>query len=563
MKHILLFIVSFYMSTPTAAFAQQQDWTFAGGPWHSAFSSDIAIGYRDDGQPVMYAVRLSSQSLAKTTDAGETWIHLPLPEATIVEVYSIACEENNPDVLYLGISTCVWCGDVYKSTDGGLQWEHVLPTGSAVPTKIIISQVDPQVIYVGVQRFGGGEWTSLWYSEDGGANWSDHLDGGFPNSVQVSNIVLDPTDLSYRYVAVSFPPNEAGFWKTENAGQLWTRINEGLTSPHMTALAIDPEILSTLYSSVHNFQTNKIEIFRSDDRGEHWSATPFSATGGITTALMVVERQPNTLLAATDLHGIFRSTDYGGTWSPSNTNIYDLQVNTMAIDQRDGDKVFIGTSAAFYRSDNGGMTWSEKTRGIARSGITSLAVRDGFIVTNGEAPITFNRSSDFGQSWITVYGVDYSSGDNNQIALSHGTPTKVLATRRVSPGDAQTDSASILSPVLRSSLVLQSWNDTSQVLDYVHAAYRSLDAGFSWERLPRIFDGRSATLMNDPNNSSVWYNVSNFAYPPDTYPLMRSTDDGVTWQGVYEEGESGALRSIPLSSDPEGCRRICTSESIF
>ena len=126
------------------------NWTFANGPWHAAITTSNAIGNTDEGT-VMYTVHHLSKTLTRTTDGGETWDHLTLPTTTIDELLCVACEENNPDVAYLGLAPCfaLTCGEVWKSNNRGGDWERIFTTEYSAPVKIAVSPLDPQLVYVG------------------------------------------------------------------------------------------------------------------------------------------------------------------------------------------------------------------------------------------------------------------------------------------------------------------------------------------------------------------------------------------------------------------------------
>ena len=68
-------------------------------------------------------------------------MHLPLPVTEFGYLLSVACEPENPDVIYLGLDrgSSLAAGEVYRSMDGGSSWSLVLSTINAAPIKIAIS----------------------------------------------------------------------------------------------------------------------------------------------------------------------------------------------------------------------------------------------------------------------------------------------------------------------------------------------------------------------------------------------------------------------------------------
>jgi len=78
--------------------------------------------------------------------------------------------------------------------------------------------------------------------------------------------------------------------------------------------------------------------------------------------------EPKTLIIASKF-GLIRTVDEGDAWSkvdlltaPGSTVIYSL-----AIDPKDPNALYYGTSTTFYRSPNGGVNWVPKKLPTSRS----------------------------------------------------------------------------------------------------------------------------------------------------------------------------------------------------
>lgn len=161
-KRLLLLTIEFLLLASIAC--GQNVWTLVDGPWYASLPRDISIGY-SSGLPVMYVADSTESSLLKSTDEGETWIHLPVANPT-----SVACVENDPNIVYAGVVLYepVQRKEIWKSTDGGNTWSVSLSMGG-IPVKLAISPHDPNLVYLGVASFLSGD--ALFHSE-----WRTKLD---------------------------------------------------------------------------------------------------------------------------------------------------------------------------------------------------------------------------------------------------------------------------------------------------------------------------------------------------------------------------------------------------
>jgi hypothetical protein len=65
--------------------------------------------------------------------------------------------------------------------------------------------------------------------------------------------------------------------------------------------------------------------------------------GGSIQALSIDPTTPATLYAGTFGGGVYKSTDFGGTWVAANTGLTDLSVRALAIDPTTPATLYAGT----------------------------------------------------------------------------------------------------------------------------------------------------------------------------------------------------------------------------
>ena len=167
-------------------------------------------------------------------------------------------------------------GSVYRSLDGGVTWSRVLGNGPCRTTAV--DPLDGRVVYTGGE---GGMWRSTSAGNPG--TWirigPPELRGGNaepPSRLQwegVHQIAPDPTQAGRVYVTAY--GSERGLYRSDDRGRTWTRLKAG---DYTRAVAVDPhhpEVLYLTSSSASNAggpAAGSEGILRSEDGGQNWSS---------------------------------------------------------------------------------------------------------------------------------------------------------------------------------------------------------------------------------------------------------------------------------------------------
>lgn len=115
-------------------------------------------------------------------------------------------------------------------------------------------------------------------------------------------------------------------------------------------------------------------------------------------------------------YGIYKSTDGGNTWSPSNTNIGDRMAIEILMSPTNHNILIAATVDGIWKSVNAGLTWSNTLVGgafkdlVYKSGSSSVL----FAVTDN----VLWKSSDNGTIWSQISSVNPSPGNGGRIAVS-------------------------------------------------------------------------------------------------------------------------------------------------
>ncbi|WP_041245294.1 WD40/YVTN/BNR-like repeat-containing protein [Geotalea uraniireducens] len=160
---------------------------------------------------------------------------------------------------------------------------------------------------------------------------------------------------------VSFNGNIAG---TGNADYYWNGNATALsaipacpaTGP-VSSIVVDPLTSTILYAGLDG-----VGIYRSADRGATWSVAAQQPASLRVKALTIDKSDTTRLYAASYGGGMFKSTDSGGHWAACSTQPPNLNVLSLGMDKN--GKLFAGTEAGAFVSNNGCGTWAVMTRGL-------------------------------------------------------------------------------------------------------------------------------------------------------------------------------------------------------
>jgi photosystem II stability/assembly factor-like uncharacterized protein len=196
-------------------------------------------------------------ALLKTGNGGASWNPLTLPGNGQAGVWALAIDPTNPATLYAGVDDTPYFegdtiqpgpGGVFKSTDGGMSWSSIGPSGGAV-NLLAIDHANPSVLYAAREGNYGvpNGFQGLFKSADGGANWDqigNGLDGLAAVGAVMTAIVISPADSNVLYAGTA----GNGVFKSTDGGANWSQLNDGLTNLDVRGLAVAPGSLHTLYA---------------------------------------------------------------------------------------------------------------------------------------------------------------------------------------------------------------------------------------------------------------------------------------------------------------------------
>lgn len=229
----------------------------------------------------------------------------------------------------------------------------------------------------------------------------------------INDLLADPNNPGIFYAGAGEQGSGSGVYKSEDYGRTWQRSSEGLPNVDVEALIINPDPPHRLYAS--SFVSAVAHIYSSDDGAESWNMMSNTGIfGGLKQRLIIDPSNGKNQFLIIPPHGLFRSRDGGRNWQPIRGGLPTDQafdqaayVLTVAVDPSDSQIVYAGTGSIIghgngvFKSTDGGMTWSPSNRGMIDYRISALTIdpTNSSIIYAGAENGELFKSTDAGASW--------------------------------------------------------------------------------------------------------------------------------------------------------------------
>lgn len=508
--------------------------------------------------------------LYKSTDGGKSWglVGGGLPPDEWVVSLALSPNYADDQTLFAGVSSGLTGGGVYKSTDGGHSWRLAcLGLSDLLVQEVAVSPsyADDATVFARSYRQG------LFRSTDGGAHWealgeryAEELDDRRLGTLALSPVyatdstlwasmsglahkaLLSSTDggdtwqelMGGEAEVLALSPAFAedgtafaafrgvGLLRATDGGHTWQAANAGLLYENAAfgALAFSPSFAQdrTLYALLAWWAegSEAAHLYRSTDGGDSWQGLQAGLPSeSRVTALSLLD--DDSLLLGTGDGDIYRVAADDLEWAAVVDQPYEVDVDALAIssDYAQDRTIYAGSAAAgVFLSTDGGLHWQE----------TGFPAR-------GSDPDLFHLalSPDYPQDrtlFATAGWRPYRSTDGGGFwqVLGRGLP------------DVFPISALAISPAYSQDRTVYAGGNY-----VVPRIFVSTDGGESWQAsgqgLPESSSGVDAIAL------SPGYAMDRTAYAwLKNRGLYRSTDEGTSWEQVFEE-EGWSVQSLVLS----------------
>ena len=334
--------------------------------------SDSNIVWLGTGENAGTRVTTYGDGVYKSTDGGETWKNMGLPES--YHISDIKIHPTNPDIVYVAASGYLWGESehkgIYKTTDGGISWRKVLYVDEETGGHDIeIDPHNPDIIYASMWqrfRFGGGDMDDLgpssgvYKSINGGETWK-HLTSGLP-SVDMGKIHLavaqNNSEIIYAHLMTDRDPDgdhQWGIYRSDDGGQNWSHQNAAPERPvyYYSNITVDPNNDDTIWLPL-------LELHRSTDGGKNFHKMNMRHVHFDLHSLWINPKDSDHMIVSGD-GGVNISFDGSKSWT--STTIPIGQFYEVSVDNQDPYNVIGGMQ------DTG--TWRGPSRTYDEEGITN------------------------------------------------------------------------------------------------------------------------------------------------------------------------------------------------
>jgi photosystem II stability/assembly factor-like uncharacterized protein len=353
-------------------------------------------------QPMVYYFGATGGGVWKTTDGGVNWEPVSDNFFTTGSVGAIGVAESDPNVIYVGMGESPIRGNVshgdgvYKSMDAGRTWKKVGLEDTRQISRVRVNPRNPDIVYVAAQGhvWAGNEQRGVFRSKDGGKTWEKVLYRG--NLAGACDLVMDPTNPNVLY---------AGLWEVYR--KPWTLESGGATSG----------------------------IFKTMDGGDTWTEITRSpglprGTIGI-SGIAVSPANPDRLWAIIEAEdgGVFRSDNGGRSWTKTNEQRNLRQrawyYTRIYADTQNADTVYV-LNTGMYKSNDGGRTFTGVGAPHGDNHDLWIAPNDNQRMINsndGGANVSFNG----GRTWTDQ---DQSTAQFYRVAVDNDFPYHIYGAQQ-------------------------------------------------------------------------------------------------------------------------------------
>jgi len=406
----------------------------------------------------------------------------------------VAGSDARPYEYYFGATG----GGLWKTTDAGTTWRPVTDgkINSASVGAVQVCEANPDIVYIGTGetqiRGNIQQGDGVYKSTNGGTTWR-HL--GLAETQNIARIRIHPTDCNTVWVAAfgvhSMPNPERGIYKTTNGGETWRKVLERDERTGGVDLVVDPNNPAVLYAALWEAWRKSwgassggpgSGLFKSTDFGETWTeitrnpGLPQGLIGKIGVALSPAAPHRVWALVEAEDGGVYRSDDAGASWTLVNDERRLRQrafyYTRVYADPQDPD-VMYALNTGLYRSRDGGRTFQGIRVPHGDNHDLWIAPSDPDRMINGNdggGNVSFNG----GRTWTAQ---DYSTAQFYRVMTTHHDPYMICG--------AQQDNSTACIPS-------RGWNHISQ------------NAG-SPNFLFSVGGCESGYIANDPRNPDIFY----------------------------------------------------------
>jgi len=480
------------------------------------------------GNPAVYYFGADGGGVWKTTDGGTVWKPI-FDKEPVASIGALALAPSNPKIVYVGTGVNTIFADsaygdgVYKSVDGGENWQHVGLEGTQHIGRILVDPRNPDIVLVAAMGHSSGpnEERGVFRSTDGGRSWKKVLHKD--NVTAAVDLCFEPGNPRVVYATLwhgirkpgqkgtSYGPG-SGLYKSLDEGVTWTQITgNGLPEGDWgrEGVAVAPGNHGQRVYLILEAKDKRGGLYSSDDAGATWKKTTEDERIAGSWYMSEIYVDPkNADIVYVPSQNLYRSNDGGYTFTAIKGAPGGDDYHSVWIDPTNSQRILLGVDQGATISLNGGESWTpwynQPTGEFYR------------VATDHRFPYwVYGPQQDSGTAAIT------SRGNNGQITERDWFPVGPGESGYTIPDPLDADVVYNAGPggsVVRLSKTTGQVRDISPAPVSFESKYR-----FNWT-IPMVFS---------PQDPNLLYLGAQF--------LLKTTDAGTNWEAV-----SGDLTRVRL-----------------
>ncbi|MBW1297387.1 WD40/YVTN/BNR-like repeat-containing protein [Aquimarina litoralis] len=300
--------------------------------------NDPNIVYVGTGSDGLRSNVISGKGIYKSIDAGKTWEHIGLKN--VGQIGAVEIDPTNSNVVWIAAIGNAFKSNsergIYKTTDGGKNWEKVLFVSDKVGfSDLELLPGNPNVIYAAAWKAERKPWTiisggtaeegGIYKSINGGKDWVKLKTGLPQKTIGKIDLAVSPANSSIIYAVIEAPKGEQGLYKSVDQGKSFEHISDDkrlVNRPfYYTNIETDPTNPDIIYSNAN-------PLIKSKDGGKTWKV--MKVPHGDNHDIWLNLNNPKLLIQAND-GGANVSFNGGKTWSSQfnqpTAELYQVEVD--------------------------------------------------------------------------------------------------------------------------------------------------------------------------------------------------------------------------------------------
>jgi photosystem II stability/assembly factor-like uncharacterized protein len=249
-----------------------------------------------------------------------------------------------------------------------------------------------------------------------------------PDGGDARSFATDPHDHNHIYLGTV----SGTIYDSHDGGQSWKRLavigkRDDLV---LDNIIVDPANANRVLAGGWVLDHEDGGLYISNDAGKTWTANK-ELSGHSVRSLTVAPSDPKIMILGTTMDGVYRSTDSGNTWKlispPGSKEIHEVE--SVAIDPKDPQRMYAGTWHLPWRTSDGGQTWQSMKEGIIDDSDVFSIIVDPTNPSNVflSACSGIYRSTDQGMKYTKVQGIPSTARRTRVLMEDPKSPGTVFA----------------------------------------------------------------------------------------------------------------------------------------